>query len=100
MKNQENGLTVTNWVTPVAPAFSLLLFGRRPCCQREESGRHLLGLLAIHTEGVGAGTGAGGIHSFSEWGPGILSGGGGVQEQLQQHHQGTRYHQRFRYTVG
>lgn len=99
MINQENGLTVTNWVTPVAPAFSLLLFGRRPCCQREEPGRHLLGLLATHTEGVGAGIGAGGTHS-SEWGPGILSGGGGVQDQLQQHHQGTRYRQRFRYTVG
>lgn len=82
MENQENGLTVTNWATPEAPAFSLLLFGRRPCCQREESGRHLLGLLAAHTEGVGAGTGACRTHPFSEWGPGILNAGGegGVPE--------------------
>lgn len=77
IENQENGLTVTKWATPVAPAFSLLLFGKRPCCQRAESGRHLLGLLATHTEGVGAGTGACRTHPFSEWGPGILNAGGG-----------------------
>lgn len=88
MKNQENGLTVTN----CGPSFF-------PPAFREEALLPKRGIRETPAGplGVGAGTGACGTHPFSEWGPGILSGGGGSRSSCSSTTKGT---QRFRYIVG